>query len=212
MVSTWRDYGEPAGVAGMIMPRYQSPPSAFVRAGGFFVRALYPTGTELHAYPTSNLLLDVSFLEAHGLGFNQRLGMHGGEDTLLTSAVTRLGGRIVACRESEVFDLVPDARNNREWVLSRARHIGVSHSVIELVDVPPGPRRLGVRARAAAGGLARAAVGGLKAVGGRVLMLVGPAAERGLGTYARGLRMMNRGLGMVRGALPGVAPQYRRDE
>ena len=202
LVDTWRSTGEPTAVAGSIRPRYTTPPPDFVAAGGFFERAQYPTGTELRAAPTSNLLLDLDRVRALGVSFDQRLGTHGGEDTLLTRQITARGGRIVFSREAVVEDLVPPARANRRWVLARARHMGVTHAVVTLMDSPTPLARTRARATLVVGGLARAGLGGARAGFGW--------ARGSLAVQARGLRVMNRGWGMVRGVLPGVSPQYAR--
>lgn len=202
LVDTWRTHGRPAGVAGSIRARFSVPPPAFVTAGGFFDRAQYPTGTALHAAPTSNLLLDLDQVHDLGLAFDQRLGTHGGEDTLLTGQITARGGRIVFARDAVVSDLVPPTRANRRWVLARARHMGITHSLVTLMDSPTPLTRTRARAALVAGGLARAGTGAARAGYGW--------ARGSVSAHARGLRVMNRGWGMVRGVLPGVNPQYAR--
>lgn len=202
MVRTWQDLDHPAAVAGSVLPRHESPPPAFVLAGGFFDRRRPATGTVLAAAPSGNLLLDMDQVRAAGLRFDPRLGTHGGEDTLFTRQLTRAGGRIVFCREAAIHDLIPPERATRTWVLERARHMGVTHSIVTLLDTGPGVRRQVERLRLLVGGLARAGVGTLRAVTGRL--------TRSPQRHARGLRLANRGLGMARGALPAVRSQYAR--
>lgn len=202
MVGAWEDHGRPAAVAGSVLASYESPPPPFVVAGGFFDRRRPPTGTALPAAPSGNLLLDMDQVRAAGLRFDPRLGTHGGEDTLFTRQLARAGGRIVFCREAAIHDLVPASRSTRAWVLARARHTGATHSVVTLLDTPPGPRRAAARVGLLLGGTGRAVVGLARAVAGRVL--------RSPRLHARGLRLMNRGVGMARGALPAVPEQYAR--
>jgi glycosyltransferase involved in cell wall biosynthesis len=202
LVAAWERYDRPGAVAGAIRPRYLSAPPAFVEAGGFFVRAEYPDGTPVPAAPTSNLLVDLAQVHRFGLGFETRLGLRGGEDTLFTRQLVAAGGRIVFCSDAPVHDLVPDDRNTREWVLRRAWHMGNTHSFITLWLTRGRVRRLAVRVGLAAGGLVRAVVGGAQAVAGR--------AAGSLSREAKGLRMHWRGRGRIRGAVAPAPPEYQR--
>lgn len=202
LVLGWQRFGRPAALTGAIRPRYLSPPPPFVEAGGFFVRAEHPDGAEVTAAPTSNLLLDLGQVRRFGLGFDTRLGLRGGEDTIFTMQLRRAGGRVVFCTGAAVHDLVPDDRNTRAWVLRRAWHHGTNQSFVRLYFTDGTARRLLARAELAAGGLARAAVGGVQAVAGR---LRGSLAEE-----ARGLRRHWRGRGRVAGALASTPAEYQR--
>ena len=202
MVATWDRCGRPAAVAGSVRPKYLSSPPEFVRAGGFFVRRQHPTGTELPAAPSGNLLLDLTQVRALGVAFEPRLGLRGGEDTLFTRQLVQRGGRIVFCQEAAIYDLVPDDRNTREWVLQHVWHHGTNHSHVELWMADDGWARLLTRARLVIGGAARAGVGGLRAAAGALTGSV----ER----EAKGLRLMWRGRGMISGAVGSVRPEYQR--
>jgi len=202
MVRTWVGCGRPAAVAGSVMPRYLSPPPEFVSAGGFFVRRQHPTGTELPAAPSGNLLLDVGQVRALDVDFDPRLGLRGGEDTLFTRELVKRGGRIVFCAEAAIYDLVPDERNTKEWVLQHAWHHGTNHSHVELSRTPSGAARILLRVRLAVGGAARMAVGGAKAATG---LLTGSLERR-----AKGLRLFWRGRGILAGAVAATEPEYRR--
>lgn len=202
MVRAWTEHQCPAAVAGCVRPRYQSPPSDFVAAGGFFVRREYPSGTEVAGAPTSNLLIDLAQAARLEAGFDTRLGLRGGEDTLLTRQIVARGGRIVFCAEAIVYDLVPDDRNRRDWVLRRAWHHGSTHSFVTLWQEPRAWRRVALRVRLAVGGVLRATVGAAKAAVGR---LTG-SLER----EAKGLRMHWRGRGILHGAIAATPPEYQR--
>ncbi len=202
MVQAWVDWGRPAAVAGCVRPRYATPPSDFIEAGGFFVRKEFPSGTELSVSRSGNLLIDLAQVRRLGLGFDTSLGLRGGEDTRFTRQLTAAGGRIVFCAESVVWDLVPDDRNRREWVLRRAWHQGGAHSYLALGEHESGWRRLALRLRLAAGGAARVLVGGGVALTGRV--------SGSLAREARGQRLLWRGRGILRGALTSTPPEYLR--
>ena len=64
----------PAAVAGPVVPVYEVEPDAWVRAGAFFERRTWPTGTARPVAATNNLLLDLDFVRAHGLRFDEAFG------------------------------------------------------------------------------------------------------------------------------------------
>ena len=202
MVATWAAYDRPAAVAGSVLPRYQSPPPEFVRAGGFFERRQFETGTVLPVAWSGNLLVDLHQLRGFGVGFDTRLGLRGGEDSIFTRQITAAGGRIIFCREAPIFDLVPDDRNNRQWVLQRAWHHGSTISLARLWDLPPGPRRVAEQATLLFGGMARAVVGYAQAAVSRL--------RGSVEGYAKGLRLARRGLGRAAGAIWSQPPEYDR--
>lgn len=201
MVTTWDAWGRPAAVAGGVLPRYEVPPSAFIRAGGFFDRNRYPTGTRLPAAPTGNLLIDVGQARRLGVRFDRDLGLRGGEDTLFTRQLVARGGRIIFCDDAPVTDLVPADRATRGWVLRRAYHHGGTHVFTTLHGVTGRRRRL-LQVRCFGGGAGRALVGLLKVGAGLI--------TRSLRTRATGWRLAYRGSGMMIEALWGTRPEYTR--
>lgn len=202
MLQTYADFDQPAGVTGVVRPDYQGTPDPWVVTGCFFVRKVYPTGTLVHAAPTSNLMLDLRQLRELGLSFDQRLGMRGGEDTLLTQQLTCAGRRIVYCQEAIVNDLVPSDRSTRAWVLRRARSVGGVAAHLVLLETAEGPATWVARARLALGGLLRM----VKGAGEWLLGL----ARRDVFHRANGLRTLNKGLGRVIEATRGAEPEYQR--
>ncbi|GAA1851469.1 glycosyltransferase family 2 protein [Microlunatus capsulatus] len=199
LLGTWHAEGRPAGVVGRVSPTYAGVTDPWIEAGGFFKRRRYPTGTEVAAASSANLLLDLRLLRALGLTFDRGLGMRGGEDTLLTRTLTRAGHRLVWCDEAEVVDHIPPARMDRRWVLRRAFSHGAVASRIELGFAGGG---VTARLRLAAGALARVAAGLLRALLGRL--------GGGLGQRARGWRLAAKGAGMLVGALGRDVAEYRR--
>jgi len=190
MVGCWLTLDRPDALAGSVLPRFDSTPSPWVQAGGFFDRSRPPTGTALPAAPAGNLLVNLATVRELGIGFDPRLGLRGGEDTLFSRQLVASGGRIAFCREGIIHDLVPDARNNREWVLRRAWHHGNTSSTVALWDTA-GPRRAAARVALTLRGSGRAVVGVVQATVGT---LTGD-----LGRNARGWRLASRGRGIVAG-------------
>lgn len=192
----------PAGVVGPVVSVYSQEPDPWIAAGRYFERLRHPTGTPVRVAATNNLLLDRRFLRDRGIAFDERFGLTGGSDTMLTRRITDAGGVLLWCDEAVVTDVVPASRLTREWVTRRAFRSanGGIRVELELAGSPAG--RAAVRTRSVARGLARG-------VGGLGQWLVGAATGR-LAPRARGVRTMARGSGMVAGAFGYVYAEYSR--
>jgi succinoglycan biosynthesis protein ExoM len=190
-----------AAVVGPVVSRYDSPPSRWVAAGGFFDRRRMPTGTPVRVAATNNLLLDLGWVHGHGLRFDSRFGLSGGSDDLFTRQLSGRGGLMVWCDEAVVIDVVPASRVTRGWVLRRSYRVGNASSRVLLDGTAPGQRlllRLGLVGR----GAARVALGSLRYLAG---LMTGRVRHR-----ARGLRTAARGAGMLSGSLGSVYSEYSR--
>lgn len=173
-----------------------------VAAGGFYRRAVHPTGTSLPTAATGNLLLDVAQVRELGVTFSPALGLAGGEDTLFSSQLVAAGGRIVFCAESVVRgDLGPD-RADLAGALRRTRAHGGILVRNRLLLAANGRQRFVVRARAIVGGATRWLVGTSLGLVGRLL--------RAPRTTARGLRLSHRGRGMLQAGGGRVVEEYSR--
>lgn len=186
-------------VAGAVVSEYAHEPQGWLAAGRFFDRLRRPTGSEVRVAATNNLLLTVADLD--GLRFDPAFGLTGGSDTLFTRTLTDRGRRLVWCDEAVVIDAVPAERLTREWVLRRARRLGNGTARVA-VTVASGPRRPLVRVAWLARGLVRYLAGGARHLLGRV--------TGNLVHDARGLRTLERGRGMIGGALGSIVSEYHR--
>lgn len=193
-----------AAIVGPVISRYAAEPEKWILAGRFFERRRLPTGTVVKVAATNNLLLDLRTVRALGLQFDERFGITGGSDTLFTRQLSQRGATMVWCDDAVVFDVVPEKRLTRQWVLRRAYRSGNGWIRTELELERSRARRLAIRSRLAGagatrfgGGLARYAIG---AVAGRV------------GLRARGMRTMARGAGLLVGTVGGTYAEYGRDE
>lgn len=203
LLATFADTG-PAAVAGLVVPAYESAPDAWVRAGAFFERRTWPTGTVRPVAATNNLLLDLDFVRNRGLRFDEAFGATGGEDTLFTRRLVAAGGLIRWCDDARVRDHVPAARLDRGWILRRQRTHAATAVRVELALAGPGPHIAG-RARALGAGLVRMLVGSAR-VG--VGLVGGSVSHR-----ARGARLVARGRGMAAASVGrGVHREYGRPE
>lgn len=193
----------PEAVVGPVVSEYAAKPDAWVTAGRFFDRRRLATGTVTDVAATNNLLLDLHRLEELGLRFDERFGLSGGSDMLLTRQLAHAGGRIVWCDEAVVVDVVPASRVTRDWVLKRAFRSGNTWSRTSVVLADGRLGRAKVRARLTAQGAVRAA-------GGAARIGVG-TVTRSLSLRARGRRTLARGAGMLAGAYGTVYVEYARD-
>ncbi len=201
LLDTWAATGA-AAVCGVVLAEYAGELDPWIRAGGFFVRRRWPTGTPRDLAACNNLLLDLDQVRALELRFEPALGLGGGEDSLFSRALSRAGGRIVWCDEAAVVDRVPAGRMTRSWVLTRAWSHGNAAVRIELRLTTGAAARLRVRLAGVAGGLARVVAGGLRWCWGLLLR-----SDR---HQARGLRTSLRGAGMAGGACGLVFEEYAR--
>lgn len=191
-----------AAVVGPVLSEFEETPDAWVLVGGFFSRHRRQTGERVQLAATNNLLLDLNFLRATGIRFDDRFGVTGGSDTVLTRQLTRAGGEIVWCDEAEVIEIVPASRSNRNWVLQRAYRLGNSWVRSELALDDRASWRALVVARFVPRGLARL-------VGGAAQVFLG-ALTSDLGRRARGTRTIARGAGITVAVFGGVYAEYRR--
>lgn len=203
LLEVWSDRGRPAVVSGRVVPEYASPPDPWIEAGRFFRRRSLPTGTALDVAASNNLLLDLDQIRAHGVRFEDRYGLAGGEDTLFTRQLHAAGAPMLWCDESVVVDKVPTQRMAKGWILRRAFSHGNSTGLISIELAGPGWQRIATRVRVGAGGAARVFLGALRWLLGRL--------NGSLVHQARGSRMMWRGRGMLSAALGTVYQEYRRD-
>lgn len=190
-------------VVGPVVSDFAAELEPWVAAGRFFDRRRMATGTLVTVAATNNLLLDMVQVRRDGVRFDEAFGLSGGSDTLFTRSLVRHGARMVWCDEAVVVDMVPTERLTRRWVLHRARRIGNSTSRVAVVLAGSAPRRLGIR-------ILFVARGGARILGGSVRRCVG-VLTRSAEHDARGLRTVERGIGMVSGALGTVVYEYRRE-
>ena len=125
-------------VSGPVEPWFEDPAPEWVVRGRFFDRGRFATGTEIPFARTGNILLDAHFLRASGLRFDDRFGLTGGEDTLLTLKLKQLGARIVWADNAPVRESVPPSRATAGYILRRSYLNGNNWTRIQCV-LKPGP-------------------------------------------------------------------------
>jgi succinoglycan biosynthesis protein ExoM len=171
-------------VSGPVEPSFEEPVPDWVIQGNFFDRGRFATGTEIPFARTGNLLLDARFLRKSGLLFDERFGLSGGEDTLLTLKLKKLGARIVWADDAPVRESVPRNRATARYILRRHYVAGNNWTRIECL-LHPGAF---VKAKRAAIALGRVAQG---------ILLLPPSLVMGRHAVVRSLTKAYLGAGAL---------------
>ncbi len=173
-------------VTGPVLPRFEDSVPAWVIQGKFFERPRFPTGTSIQAARTGNLLILTRVLEKLDRVFDERFGLSGGEDTLLTAQLQRLGARIVWADEAIVRESVPQNRANAPYIFRRSFSVGSTWARVEgMLDPRPW-----VQFKRAAIGAARIAQG---------ILLLPPSILIGRHAVVRSAAKTCLGIGMLSG-------------
>lgn len=200
LLRMWCDHRS-AGVvaiAGPVRPKYEIQPRAWIADGPFHTSPDFEHGSERTHAATGNLLLDLRFVRAQGLRFDD-LGTRGGEDTRFTHELRRRGGRILWCGEAVADEVVPPVRSTTRWVTMRSMAQGNATGVMIL---GPDPRPL-PRVRMTLLALLR--------VGGGGLRMAGSVVGRRPAHFGEGVHTALRGVGFALAAADLVYDEYARE-
>ncbi|WP_022910591.1 glycosyltransferase family 2 protein [Aestuariimicrobium sp. T2.26MG-19.2B] len=192
-------------VSGPVQSVFEGPLDPWLEASDSHLRlhrSHLRTGDEITRAATNNLLLDMAKVRELGVGFDERFGLTGGEDSFFTGQLHKAGARMVWCAEAVVDDLVPAERANRDYNLRRRFSLSNASARVELMLADPGLDRLGTRAVCLARGVAQIGMGTTMAVSGRM----GGSLRR----RAHGERFVMGGLGALAAGLGVAASPYRR--
>jgi len=85
----------------------------------YFERSISAEGSANDTLYTGNTLFSASVFRDMKLGFDRRFNLTGGEDTYLGYQILKAGGRIVNSSKAIAYELIPDARMNIKWVMTR---------------------------------------------------------------------------------------------
>ena len=201
LTRTWKEW-DAAAVAGPVPAQLMGPADPWVTGSGIFERSRHPTGQEMRGAGAGNLLLDLGWVSRLGLRFDERFGLTGGEDTLLTRQLVSGGGAIRWCDEAIAVESIPVERLTRAWVLTRSFRTGSSWSRAELHVVGTRVGRAGLRVRLAVKAAARTALAALQ--------WIGAAVRRDVPGRARAVCTLASYAGLVVGAFGYVHEEYAR--
>jgi succinoglycan biosynthesis protein ExoM len=109
------------GVLGPVKPYFEHEPPVWVRKGKFFERPDYRTGYKLRwdECRTGNVLFDKSILTHVDVPFRSEFGT-AGEDMDFFRRTMDTGCQFVWCSEAIAYELVPEGRCRRSFLLRRA--------------------------------------------------------------------------------------------
>jgi glycosyltransferase involved in cell wall biosynthesis len=112
---------EADGILGPVKPSFDHDPPAWVREGKFFDRPDYRTGYKLswEQCRTGNVLFSRKILDLVDEPFRTEFATAGEDMDFFRRMIDR-GCKFVWCSEADVYELVPEARCNRSFLLRRA--------------------------------------------------------------------------------------------
>lgn len=200
LLQTWRESRAQA-VTGPVRSEPEGEVDPWTEGTALFARPSHPTGSERPGLATNNLLLDLDFVREHGLRFDDRFGLTGGEDSRFGQALRTAGGRIVWCDEAEVSETVPTARLERRWINDRLVRFGESWVRVRGIDLK-GKEALMFRGTALVKGVMKTVEGQAKVVRAR--------RENDPRTEGHWAGERAGGIGLVRGALGINRQEYAR--
>lgn len=187
-------------VLGRVEARLPPAAPAWIARAGFFDIVGEGDGEEVAEGATCNALIDLGFVERHQLRFDPAFGFSGAEDTLFFRSIRARGGRLIFSDAALVHDIIPENRARLDWLRKRWRRTGNTDARIKMLEGAS-------RVRIAVSGAARCVLGGAIALAG-----LAPAVGGDFVTSARGIRILERGLGHVEAAMGRTLTEYRASD
>jgi succinoglycan biosynthesis protein ExoM len=111
-------------VAGPVLPMFESPVAPWMVKGKFFERARSETGSRRATVATCNVLFKTRVFDDGVGGFDETLGLTGGEDSDFFLRVANAGYPIVWIDSAIVHEWNPPTRTRTRWILRRAFNVG----------------------------------------------------------------------------------------
>ena len=110
-------------VTGPVVPRFETPPPAWVIEGGFFAASRHATGSTRPWAFTNNVILDAALPHRLDTWFDEGF-LRLSEDRHFFQRLARTGARIVWAADAPVIDHVPPSRTTAGWLIRRMRTVG----------------------------------------------------------------------------------------
>ncbi len=185
-------------VMGRIIAALPADSPAWITRGRFFDLPPLPDGAPVPEATTANCLVSTAAVQALELAFDPDMNEAGGEDQLFFRQLVARGGRIAFAAKAIVIDIIPAARLNVQYLLSRELRRGNSLTICDRKI----EGSLQVLALRAVKGTARLAVG--------ILSLPFRALRSGKSGMVTALVDVARGAGMMLGLAGVTIFEYRR--
>jgi succinoglycan biosynthesis protein ExoM len=178
-----------AAVTGPVVPLFEGTLDPWVDGTGVFSRRVLATGAQLRGAASNNLLLNLHVMREGGYRFDERFGLSGGSDSMLTYSMVADGHQIRWCDEAEVVDIIPASRMTRTWVIRRTIRTSNGWTRARLLLKPAGYSRMMARLDLA--------VRASKRVGCGAAIGASGVFRRNILNSARGSTQLASGLGMM---------------
>ncbi len=118
LLKRWCESGA-AAVLGAVQPVFPAGTPNWIVSGRFFETHSFEDGAALDDAHTANVLIDLRVLRRHGLVFDHRYALTGGEDTMLFRRLLDAGESIVYAADALVYETVPSSRTTLTWLMKR---------------------------------------------------------------------------------------------
>ena len=179
-------------VAGPVLPTFEGHVPGWILKGKFFERPRHPTGTRLEQAATCNVLLRTRVFDELGHGFDEGLGLAGGEDTDFSLRAWHAGCVIVWADAAIAHEWNPVSRARTAWLLRRAYAVGNNWGAFD--------QRLHPRFRGAMRGLAKG------------LVSLPASVVRGRHSIVQSLQLVAVGVGYLAARAGFRFPAYRHTD
>lgn len=130
---------EADAVFGPVLHTYAETPPRWLEELDFFNYPVTDTGSELprHLLRTGNVLFRKHSLRKLTHGFDEKLGLSGGEDTDLFSRLREVDAKLVSAKDAIVYETVPANRMTFDWLARRHLRWGIGVIAASLRNQEP---------------------------------------------------------------------------
>ncbi|PWJ45805.1 Glycosyltransferase, GT2 family [Quadrisphaera granulorum] len=175
----------------------ETPPWAIL--GNFMMADMRDESRMVSAASTNNLLIQSQALyDPITLRFDEKFGLTGGSDIMLTRRFTQAGGLIFFEKTARVHEEIPPERANARWFIKRAFRAGNTDARVQLAL----DNRIAAHVRVFG-------LGFLRLWAGVALLVTHPYINQSA-TGAKALRMIIRGTGYLYAAAGQAYSEYNR--
>jgi succinoglycan biosynthesis protein ExoM len=110
---------------------YDPTAPMWIRIGDYHSNRVFRRNGVIETGYTSNVLIDMKFVRAERLNFDEQLGRTGGEDTMFFHAVYRRGGRLAYAADAVVLEKASSDRTTMAWVVTRKYRAGQIYAKLQ---------------------------------------------------------------------------------
>lgn len=111
-------------VFGQCKAVYSDTAPKWIRFGDYHSTRISPRRGVIDTGYAGNALIDMDFIRAHRLRFDEEYGRTGGEDTKFFFVMVRKGARLAYAPEAVAYEEVPQNRATLKWIIARRYRTG----------------------------------------------------------------------------------------